>query len=169
MFMYLRSPFLTGIHSNARLNSHYEAWTYKKKKQEKIKAYRKSVQKELALKRCLLILDLKSLKSQVKGKDYILLYQALIFKGTAKTLITYLENINSKIKIVCFTKFRKNLNSHFPVSKICFAICGMRSKNLFPADNFGPIFAQNYSSLYLRIHSKGFSQTQEHDRAQLQI
>ena len=27
----------------ARLNSHYEAWSYKKKKHKKIKAYRKSV------------------------------------------------------------------------------------------------------------------------------
>ena len=28
---------------HARLNSHYEAWSYKKKKYEKIKAHRKSV------------------------------------------------------------------------------------------------------------------------------
>ena len=27
---------------HARLNSHYEAWSYKKKKHKKIKAYRKS-------------------------------------------------------------------------------------------------------------------------------
>ena len=28
---------------HARLNSHYEAWSYKKKKHRKVKAYRKSV------------------------------------------------------------------------------------------------------------------------------
>ena len=44
---------------HARLNSHYKAWSYKKKKHKKIKAYRKSVQKEPTVKRCLLILDLK--------------------------------------------------------------------------------------------------------------
>ena len=43
----------------ARLNSHYEAWTYKKKKHKKIKAYRKSIYKEPTVNRCLLILDLK--------------------------------------------------------------------------------------------------------------
>ena len=37
------------------LNSHYEAWSYKKKTHKKIKAYRKSVQ-EPTVKRCLLIL-----------------------------------------------------------------------------------------------------------------
>ena len=48
---------------HARLNSHYKAWSYKKKKHKKIKAYRKSVQKEPTVKRCLLILDLKSFRS----------------------------------------------------------------------------------------------------------
>ena len=33
-----------------RLDSHYEAWSYKKKKHKKIKAYRKSVRKTLQLK-----------------------------------------------------------------------------------------------------------------------
>ena len=48
----------------ARLNSHYEAWSYKKKKnRKKIKAYRKSLQKEPTIKRCLLILDLKPFRS----------------------------------------------------------------------------------------------------------
>ena len=28
---------------NARLNSHYEAWSYKKRKHKKVKAYRKSI------------------------------------------------------------------------------------------------------------------------------
>ena len=31
---------------NTRLNSHYKAWSQKKKKHTKIKAYRKSLQKE---------------------------------------------------------------------------------------------------------------------------
>ena len=44
---------------HARLNSYYKAWSYNKRKHKKIKAYRKSVQKELKVKRCLLILDLK--------------------------------------------------------------------------------------------------------------
>ena len=44
---------------HARLNSHYEAWSYNKKKHEKIKTYRTYVQKEPTVKRCLLILDLK--------------------------------------------------------------------------------------------------------------
>ena len=42
---------------HARLNSYYEAWSYKKKKHKKIKAYRKSVYKEPIVKWCLLILD----------------------------------------------------------------------------------------------------------------
>ena len=36
--------FLIGIHSlHARLNSHYEAWSYTKKKHKKVKAYMKSL------------------------------------------------------------------------------------------------------------------------------
>ena len=38
--------------------SHYKAWSYKKKKHKKIKAYRKSI-----VNRCLLTLDLKPLRS----------------------------------------------------------------------------------------------------------
>ena len=52
---------------HARLNSHYKAWSYKKKKHKKI-IY--SIQ-EIRLERtysCLLILDLKPLRSQVKVK-----------------------------------------------------------------------------------------------------
>ena len=56
---------------HARLNSHYEAWSYKKKKHKKITGYRKSVQKESTVNGCLLILDLKPLRSQVKGKHSI--------------------------------------------------------------------------------------------------
>ena len=47
---------------HASLNSHNEAWSYKKKKHKKITAYRKSVQKEPTVKICLLILDLKPLR-----------------------------------------------------------------------------------------------------------
>ena len=35
---------------NVRLNSHYEAWSYKKKKYKKIKAYRNLFRKNLQLK-----------------------------------------------------------------------------------------------------------------------
>ena len=52
---------------HAWLNSHYEAWSDKKESTKKIIQYRKSVQKEPTVKTCLLILDLKPLKSQVKG------------------------------------------------------------------------------------------------------
>ena len=48
---------------HTRLSSHIEAWSYKKKKHKKIKAYRKSVWKEPKVKRCLLILDLKPFRS----------------------------------------------------------------------------------------------------------
>ena len=43
--------------------TYYEAWSYKKKKHKKIKVYRKYVQKEPSVKRCLLIQDLKPLRS----------------------------------------------------------------------------------------------------------
>ena len=42
-----------------------------KKAQKGVKAYRKSVQKEPTVKRCLLILELKPLRSQVKEKHSI--------------------------------------------------------------------------------------------------
>ena len=48
---------------HARLSSHYEAWNYKEKKHKKVKAYRKSNYKEPTVKRYLLILDLKPLRS----------------------------------------------------------------------------------------------------------
>ena len=53
---------------HARLNSHYGAWSYKKRSTKKITGYRKSIQKEPTVRRCLLILDLKPPRSQVKGK-----------------------------------------------------------------------------------------------------
>ena len=48
---------------HARLNKHYEVWNYKKKKYKKIKAHMKSVYKEPIVKRCLLILDFKLVRS----------------------------------------------------------------------------------------------------------
>ena len=47
----------------ARPNCHYEAWSYKKKKYKKIKAYRKSAKKEPTANRYLLILDSKPFRS----------------------------------------------------------------------------------------------------------
>ena len=44
---------------HGRLNNHFKAWNYKKKK--KIKGYRKAVYRESKDKRCLLILDLLTL------------------------------------------------------------------------------------------------------------
>ena len=44
---------------HARLNSHYKAWSYKKKKHKKINACRKSLYKEDTVNRCLLILDFR--------------------------------------------------------------------------------------------------------------
>ena len=48
---------------HARLNSHYNRWSYKKGSTKKITGYRKSVYNEPTIKRCLLILDLKPLSS----------------------------------------------------------------------------------------------------------
>ena len=73
-----RSPYcikveLMGLDPlHVRLNSHYEAWSYKEKKHTKFKANRKFVSKEHAVKRCLLTLDLKPFRSQIKGKHSIM-------------------------------------------------------------------------------------------------
>ena len=48
---------------HAKLNSHYEPWNYKKKKHKKVKACKESISKEHTVERCLLILDLKPLRS----------------------------------------------------------------------------------------------------------
>ena len=56
---------------HARLNSHQNAWSYKKKKHKKIEVYRKSLQKEPTVNGCLLILDLKPFRLQFKGKHSI--------------------------------------------------------------------------------------------------
>ena len=55
--------FLTWESLHARLNSHYRVWSYKKKEHKMIKAYRKSLYKEPTVNSCLLILDLKALRS----------------------------------------------------------------------------------------------------------
>ena len=44
IYIYIHVYFNCNCDSlHARLNSHYEAWSYKKKKHKKITAYRKSV------------------------------------------------------------------------------------------------------------------------------
>ena len=48
---------------HTRLNSHYKARSYKKKKHKKIKTHRKSLYKKPTVNRCLLIIDLKPLRS----------------------------------------------------------------------------------------------------------
>ena len=72
---------------HARLNSYYEAWSYKKKKYKKIKACMNSVSEESTDKMCLLILDLNPLRSEVKGKHSIgREFQSLTVRG--KKLLT---------------------------------------------------------------------------------
>ena len=60
---FLKLIFINFLSTPARLNSHYKAWSYNKKKHKKIKAYRKSLQKEPTVSRGLLILDLKPFRS----------------------------------------------------------------------------------------------------------
>ena len=48
------------------LNSHYIAWSYKKKKHKKIKGYRKSLYKEPKVNRCLLDSRLKTIGHRSK-------------------------------------------------------------------------------------------------------
>ena len=55
----------------ARMNSHCcKAWSYKKKKHKKIKAYRKSVQKEPTIKKCLNYSRLQVTKIIGQGKTF---------------------------------------------------------------------------------------------------
>ena len=70
IFAVILTPFALFFNWDS-LNSHYEERSYKKNKHKKVKAYRKSVKEEPTVKRCLLILDLKPLRSQVKGKHSI--------------------------------------------------------------------------------------------------
>ena len=55
----MKHIFLNWDSLYARLNSHCKTWSYKKKSHKKNKAYRKSIQKEPTVNRCLSILDLK--------------------------------------------------------------------------------------------------------------
>ena len=72
---------------HARLTSNYEAWSYKKRSTKRITGYRKSVSKEPTVKRCLLILNLKPLRSYVKGQHSIgREFQSLAVQG--KKLLT---------------------------------------------------------------------------------
>ena len=57
---------------HARLNSHYEAWNYKKKKYKRLKHMENLFRKKVQIKkRCLLILNLQPFRSKVKGKHSI--------------------------------------------------------------------------------------------------
>ena len=78
----LMSFFFNWDSLHAKLNSHYEAWSYKKRSTKKIAGYRKSDYKEPTVKRCMLILDLKLLRSYVKGKHSIAReFQSLAMQG----------------------------------------------------------------------------------------
>ena len=50
----LKIAFFNWDSLQARLNSHYEPWSYREKKHIKVKEYRKSVYKEPTVKRCLM-------------------------------------------------------------------------------------------------------------------
>ena len=65
-----------------QLNSYYKAWSYKKKKPKKIKAYRESVQKEPTVKMCLIILDLKAV--QIIGQGEVFYRQRFSASNCAK-------------------------------------------------------------------------------------
>ena len=58
----IKTLFFNSDSLPARLNPHYEPWSYKKKKHKKI-AYKKYVWKETKVKRCQLILDFKPQRS----------------------------------------------------------------------------------------------------------
>ena len=87
---------------HARLNSHYEARSYKKKKHKKITAYNKSVQKEPTVKRCLLILDFKPLRSQVKGNHSKgREFQSLAVRGKKLLTQTFLQHLGMVTEKSC--------------------------------------------------------------------
>ena len=88
---------------HARLNSHYEAWSHKKKKHKNIRAHRKSVQKEPTVKRCLLILNLKPLRSQVKGNNSIgRQFQSLAVRGKKLLTQTSLKHLGMVTEKSCY-------------------------------------------------------------------
>ena len=79
---------------HAKLNSHCEAWGYKKKKHKKIGAHRKSAQKEPTVKRRLLILELKPLRSYVRRKHSIgREFQSLAVRGNKLLTQTSLQHL----------------------------------------------------------------------------
>ena len=69
---HLLSFFFNWDFLHPRLNSHFKAWTYKKKRHKKIKAYRKFLQKEPTVNRCLLILNLKDTYLYHRSKESII-------------------------------------------------------------------------------------------------
>ena len=110
---------------HARLNSHYKAWNYKKKKHKKIKAYSKSLQREPTVSRCLSILDLKPFRLQLKRKHSTgKKFQSLAKRGK-KLLIMLANNACSACKcsflcrfaLLCFV----GVNLHTSL-KLVFAI-----------------------------------------------
>ena len=66
-----------------------------------IAASRKSVQKESTVKRCLLIVDLKPLRSQVKGKHSVgREFQSVAVQGKKLDIDILLKSRNGKRKIM---------------------------------------------------------------------
>ena len=98
---------------SAKLNSYYNAWSYKKKKYKKIKAYMKSVYKENTIKSCLLIVELKSFRSTVKGKYSIgRKFQSLAMQGKKTVDIGILvTSRNGDTKIVQSIRITIRLSS----------------------------------------------------------
>ena len=125
------------------LNSHYEAWKYKKNKHKKIKGYRKSAQKKPTVERCLLILDLKQFRSYVKGKHSIdrefqnlavqrktmlLPTQLLVAIYEVRTIIVIqltLSNSNPKGEIFFF-ELQRDSNSR---KSLLFEFSGLKGEN----------------------------------------
>ena len=69
-YLYFKKYNLISIDSSKQQTLHADPQK-DKKKHKKMKAYRKSVQKEPTFKKCLLILDFKPLRLQVEGKHSI--------------------------------------------------------------------------------------------------
>ena len=93
---------------HARLNSHYAAWSYKRKKCKKIKAYRKPVQKEPTDKRCLLILDLKPqvIRHRIIGQSKAFYRQRILEPNCARK-----EPVDTDILITSGNGDRKIMQS----------------------------------------------------------
>ena len=82
--------FLNWNSLHTTLNSHYVAWSYKKKKYKK--AYRKSVQKKPTIKRSLVILDLKAIQIMVQRKAF---YRQIILESSGASK----ENVRIGIRV----------------------------------------------------------------------